>query len=330
MPPDDPNNPPNACGLYLYDTFGNLTLLHRDPEISSVTPIPVSPRRRPPASPQMVDWSTKKQGTFLLQNVYQGLAGVAPGDVARLRIVGVPPKVQPQMNEPRLGVSREDPGKFVLGTVPVEADGSAHFQVPSGIPLLFQVLDRDGLAIQTMRSLTYVQPGETLACIGCHEQRDTAPVPASIPLAALREPSLLTADPSGSWPLRFDQLVGPVLQTHCVSCHRPDAEDAAAAAFDLTPVAAYQSLLEFAGGDLKQLVFERDQSNVLDMPARQSRLYQMLTEPKGHYDVRLSAEDRIRLVTWMDTYAQYTGSFSEQQERELLELRVQHAHLLAE
>jgi cytochrome c553 len=330
MAPDDPNNPTNACGLYLYDTFGNLTLLHRDPTISSVTPIPVVPRPRPPASPSMVDWTTAKQGAFLIQDVYEGLQGVELGQVAGLRIVGVPPKVQPQMNAPSLGVSREDPGKFILGTVPVEADGSAHFQVPSGIPLFFQALDGDGLAIQTMRSLTYVQPGETLACVGCHEHRDTAPPPAAVPLAALRSPSPLEPAPSGSWPLRFDRLVGPVLDTQCVSCHRPDGQDAQAAAFDLTPSSAYQSLMEFADGQLHKLAFERDQSVVFDMPARQSRLYRMLTGTEEHYGVRLSADQRLRLATWMDTYAQRSGSFSEDQERELQTLRKRYAHLLNE
>jgi hypothetical protein len=329
MPPDDPKNPPHACGLYLYDAFGNLTLLHRDPHISSVTPIPLRPRQRPPASPSMVDWAAPQRGAFLVQDVYQGLPGVAPGEVARLRIIGVPPKVQPQMNQPSLGVSREDPGKFVLGTVPVEADGSAYFRIPSGIPVLFQALDRDGLAIQTMRSLTYVQPGETLACVGCHEHRDTAPLPAGLPLASQREPSKLVAAPSGSWPLRFDTLVGPVLQNHCVSCHRPDAEDPAAAQLDLTLPAAYQNLLEFAGGDLRKLAFERDRSYVFDTPARQSRLYAVLTDSEGHYDVQLSEEDRQRLVTWMDTYAQHAGSFSEEQEDELRQLHERHADLLA-
>ena len=146
----------------------------------------------------------------------------------------MPPKVQPHMNSPSLGVSAEDPGKFVLGTAPVEADGSAFFRVPSGVPVFFQALDADGLAVQTMRSLTYVQPGQTLACVGCHEQRDTAPLPRGLPLAALREPSQLTPGPDGSWPLRFDQLVQPVLDRHCVSCHKPGVENAAAAAFDLT------------------------------------------------------------------------------------------------
>ena len=329
MKAEDPRNPPNATGIYLYDAFGNLTLLHRDPAISSVWPVPVAARPVPRRIPDAVDWTGNQAGAFLVQDVYEGLDGVPRGTIHRLRIVGVPPKVQPQMNTPSLGVSAEDPGKFVLGTVPVQADGSALFRVPSGISVLFQALDGDGLAVQTMRSLTYVQPGQTLGCVGCHEHRDTAPRPTQIPLAAAREPSLLTPDPDGSWPLRFDQLVQPVLDRHCISCHRPGVEDAAAAAFDLTPAAAYQSLIEYADGDLRKLAFERDRSFVGQMPAQNSKLYRLLTAEAGHHDVRLPDDDRRRLVVWMDTYAQRLGSFSELQEEELRALREQVSALLA-
>ena len=78
-----------------------------------------------------------------------------------------------------------------------------------------------------MRTLTYVMPGQTLSCIGCHEHRDAAP-PAGKSAAGRRCASRrkLTPGPAGSWPLRFDQLVQPVLDRHCVACHRPDSKDA--------------------------------------------------------------------------------------------------------
>jgi len=321
MAADDPRNPRNAAGIYLYDAFGNLTLLHRDPEISSVSPIPIRRRQPPSVFPHTVDWDGPQRGGFLLQDIYQGMPEVPRGTIQQLRIVGVPPKVQPQMNSPRLGVSAEDPGKFILGTVPVEEDGSAHFEVPSGVPVLFQALDQDGLGIQTMRSLSYVQPGQTLGCVGCHEHRDTAPQPTAVPLAALREPSLPALEPEGTWPLRFDRLVQPVLDQHCIRCHSPDSRDPDASELDLTPARAYESLINFADRDLHNLAFERDRSIAGTMPAQNSRLYQLLTEPDGHYEVQLSKEDHHRLVVWMDTYAHVLGSFSEQQEQELVELR---------
>ena len=330
MQPDDPRNPRNALGIYLFDAWGNLTLLHRDPEISSMNPIPIRPRARPAAIADTVDWDGAQEGRFVLQDVYEGLDGVERGTIERLRVIGVPPKVQPHMNRPSLGVSREDPGKFVLGTVPVEKDGSAHFRVPSGIPVFFQALDADGVSVQTMRSLTYVQPNETLSCVGCHESRDSTPPAGRVPIATMRPPSRLKPAPSGSWPLRFDELVGPVLNARCVSCHEPGAEDAVAAKLDLTPARAYATLMSWRDGELRKLAFEKDRSTVGDSPSRKSRLLALLTADDGHHGVRLDANSRERLATWLDTYAQRLGTYSAEQERDLRALRQQLATLLEE
>ncbi len=313
-------NPVNAMGLYLYDAFGNQELLYRDAEISSGNPIPLRARPKPPQYANQAS-DAGREGRFFLQDVYQGLEGIPRGAVQRLRIVAVPPKVQPHMNTPNLGVSAEDPGKYLLGTVPVEADGSAHFRVPSGVSVFFQALDRNGLAVQTMRSLTYVQPKQTLACIGCHEHRDRAPPIGRSPLAGLREPSKILAGPSGSWPLRFDELVQPVLDRQCVRCHKPGGEDAKAAKIDLTPAKAYQTLLTFGGEDLKKKAFERDRSLPGECTAANSKLWALVAHDKGHEGVVLDADSRERLATWMDTYAHRQGSFSETQERQLRQIR---------
>ncbi|MHC4368024.1 MAG: HzsA-related protein [Planctomycetota bacterium] len=286
----DERNPVNPLGIYLYDAFGNLELLHRDPGIASMYPIPVRSRKKPPTHPRIVDWHGSQEGRFLVQDVYEGLEGIERGSVTSLRIVGVPPKTQPHMNSPKLGVSKEDPGKFVLGTVPVEQDGSAHFRVPSGIPVFFQALDRSGLAVQTMRSLTYVQPGQTLSCVGCHESRELAPIAAGRPLAVRRKPSRITPGPEGSWPLRFDRLVQPVLDKSCVSCHKPDSGNEKAARFVLTSEHSYDNLLSFADKDLEKLAFERDVSLVGRCVAVDSRLLALLTEAGGHEGVQLDGD----------------------------------------
>ncbi|MCD6394587.1 MAG: discoidin domain-containing protein [Planctomycetes bacterium] len=325
---NEQQNPSNATGIYLYDAFGNLELLHRDAKISGMYPIPIRPRPKPAEHPSTIDWDGPQQGSFLVQNVYLGLGGIAPGSIKRLRVIGVPPKVQPHMNQPSLGVSREDPGKFVLGTVPVEKDGSAYFGVPSGISIFFHALDADGLAVQTMRSLTYVQPNQTLACIGCHEPRDAAPLTNRRPIAALRPPSKLTPGPEGSWPLRFDTLVQPVLNNACIRCHCPKSTDENAHPLDLTAKNAYQNLLTFAENNLEKLAFEKDRSQVGDCPARRSKLLALLTTPTDHQGIRLTKDQYNRLTTWMDTYAQRQGSFSPQQEKELKNLRHQLANLL--
>ena len=342
LAPQGATNPVNAMGLYLFDAFGNLELLYRDPEISSMYPLPVKPRARPPVlssmAPPLGAASAATQSRILLLNVYEGLTGVARGAVKSLRIVGVPAKTQPVMNSPVLGMTHDDPGKFVIGTVPVAEDGSAYFQAPAGVGVFFQALDKDGLAIQTMRTLTYTQPGQVQSCVGCHEPRQTCPGNAGPnalkPRGAgdlAREPSKITVGPEGSWPLRFDQLVQPILDRRCVQCHRPDSTEAAKSALDLTPANAYESLVAYGQPSLRDHVLARynaGRSVVGEGAATTSPVLKLLRA--GHHGVPLDEDDLERLVTWMDTYGQVRGSFSDDQERRLRELRAEIAPLLDE
>ena len=323
--------PINSLGVYLFDTCGNLELLHRDAAISSMCPLPVKPRPRPPVLAAPAAWEADPAvGAMLLQDIYRGdLSGFPRGSVRRLRIVGVPPKTQPNMNTPLLGVTQDDPGKFILGTVPVEADGSAYFHVPAGMPLLFQALDDQRVALQTMRSAAYVPPGQTYACVGCHDHRQTAP-PARAALAAARSPSPIEPGPDGTWPLDFATLVQPVLEKHCVRCHKPGAP-ADGAKTNLTASAAYQTLIDYGGKtSLRQHVLDRwneRRSRAGAGAAATSPLLELLR--RGHYEVLLTAGERERLITWLDTYGQLRGSFSPEQEQRLRKLREQMKPLLA-
>ena len=55
-----------------------------------------------------------------------------------------------------------------------------------------------GDALQTMRSATHVQPGQTLSCVGCHDQRQDTPPTARSPLASLRAPSRINSTGSST------------------------------------------------------------------------------------------------------------------------------------
>jgi catechol 2,3-dioxygenase-like lactoylglutathione lyase family enzyme len=324
--------PTNGMGLYLFDAAGDLELLHRDPDITSESPVPIRPRPRPPVLIDRTYPDGPLEGRFLVSDVTHGLKTLKRGEVKALRIVAVPPKTHPTMNLPNLGLTAEDPGKCVLGTVPVEADGSAYFRVPAGVIFFFQALDARGIAVQTMRGATHVQPGQTLSCIGCHEHRGQAPPPKRS-AAFARAPSRITVGPEGSWPLRFDRLVQPVLERHCVRCHNPKSDDPRSARFDLTAAKAYGSLTGYGKPSLAEHALARNRQGFSVEgagAAATSPLLARLTDPKGHYDLKLDAEGLERLLTWMDTYAQRLGSFSEEQERELLELRRRHADLLIE
>ncbi|MBI3853939.1 MAG: discoidin domain-containing protein [Verrucomicrobia bacterium] len=325
--------PKNGMGLYLFNTDSGLELLYRDPEISSMYPIPLKPQPRPPVIASNVKWDGPQEGRFLVADVTRGLKTVQRGDVKALRIIAIPAKTQPWMNQPVMGLTHDDPGKAVLGTVPVEADGSAYFRVPSGVAFFFQALDARGMAVQTMRSATHVQPGQTLSCTGCHDPRKDTPPPSASPLASLREPSKITVGPEGSWTMRFDKLIQPVLDAQCVSCHNPKSDDVEAAKFDLTPEHAYKSLTLAGKPSLNDLVVSAYRDGVSTEghnPAIQSAVLRKLADPAGHAGVKLDRANLDRFVTWMDTYAQRTGTFSPEQEQELEHLRRAWAELLIE
>ena len=151
----------------------------------------------------------------------------------------------------------------------------------------------------------------------------------SRPIAASRPPSKIKPGPPGSWPLRFDTLVQPVLDKHCVSCHQPGGNEKAAARLDLTPAAAYDSLTAYGG--LRQQVYGKytaGRSIPGAVIAADSQLVKHLRA--GHQNVKLEQDDWERLFTWLDTYAQRLGSFSPDQEQHLTELKTKWKDLLDE
>lgn len=308
-------NRPNMFGIYLVDRFGNKELLYRDASIGSLWPMPLRPRPAAPALPSVVADDPSAEGTFLVQDVYASWPTVSDSRdrVKALRIVQVLPKTTPHANEPRVGWANASPGKQVLGTVPVEADGSAYFRAPAGIPLSFQALDERGMAIQTMRSLTYLQPGEQTSCVGCHEHRTTAPAPQAVALAAMREPSSIRPGPDGSKPLSYPLLVQPVLDKHCVTCHGGEKTEGK---IDLTGTPdgqfsrSYNALARLVPFSQWQGT-PQDNHEPLTHPnqfgARASRLMPLLLD--GHENVGLSAEEYERLITWMDANALFYGTF---------------------
>jgi hypothetical protein len=317
-------NPANAAGVYVFDAVGGLELLYRDAAISSMYPMPLASR---PVPPQHADITTDEhEGRFLLLNVNSGMPDVKPGSVKAIRIIAVPAKTHPSQEYPHIGVTGENPGKLVLGTVPVSADGSAYFRAPSGVNVFFQALDADGMAIRTMRTITYIQPGQTLSCVGCHDSRNNAP-PNSRPLALNSEPSKLHAAPAGSWPMRFDRLIQPVLDSQCVTCHKPGGQGAK---LDLTAADAWKNLVAAGKPSITEQVGMHYYTP--SMPgktvARDSYLLPMLKA--GHHGLKLDDASMRRLILWLDLYAQNRGAFSDEEEKAEIELRKKWAPMLEE
>ncbi len=312
----EPNaNAANMFGVYLMDRFGNKELIYRDLNIGSLWPTPLRARQRPPALASTLRETYKGEGTFFVQNVYESWPKLPQKEtIEQLRILQVMLKTTPHANTPRVGLANASPGKQVLGTVPVEPDGSAYFRAPAGVPLLFQVLDKRGMAVQTMRSLTYLQPGEHATCIGCHQYRSRAPNIRFSALARKRAPSTIAAGPDGSKPLSYPILVQPVLDKHCIKCHSGAKADGGVVltgepAGDFT--ASYNALaplVAFSQWKGSPKANSEPQTRPDRFGARASKLTALLLN--GHEGVELADEDVRRLATWMDANGLFYGTFN--------------------
>jgi hypothetical protein len=314
-------------GIYWIDRFGNRELLYRDPAISALSPMPLQPRPTPPVIPDATLQTAEarrqaaqpdRPATIAVMNVYDSEMPWPEGTrLTALRVIQVLPKSTPAPNEPRIGVAEQSNARAVLGTVPIEADGSAYFEAPAGKPLYFQTLDADGLAVQSMRSDTYVHAGGSLTCQGCHEPRTRAPRPAgNKPLALQRPPSKIQPEADGANPFNFVRLVQPVLEQNCVACH---AEKQALGLSGVSEgkhgftrsyanlAGKYGSYFDVLNGSINRGVHGGSRTVPGKFGARVSPLLPFLEE--GHYGVKLSTEDRRRVTLWLDCNSEFYGAY---------------------
>lgn len=312
-------------GIYLLDAFGNRELIYRDPEIACQNPIPLRARAMPPEIPGPVPDETAEEageGVLTVLNVYDSLKPwPEESTIDALRVFQVIPMSVPSGSLPheiglRLPTGKDSVivARYVLGTVPVEKDGSAHFKAPAGKELFFQALDKKGLAVQSMRSSTYLRPGEHLTCAGCHEPRHRTPLlPSEPPLALTRAPSEIVPDVDGTNPFSYPRLVQPVLDRHCVACHAENADTAPRLDREVVGkggqkwFASYHSLAPEFGfwsyGD-------RHRTTPGKFGARASKLYQLLQD--GHHDVKLSEEELHRITVWLDSCSVFYGVYEKE------------------
>ena len=195
--------------------------------------------------PSMVDYS-KNTGTYYVGNVYEGeaMAGVERGTVKQIRVValdyrayavGATVASESGSSDPYTPIATGNGAwdiKVVLGVATVYEDGSALFSVPSETPVYFQLLDKDGNMIQTMRSWSTLMPNEMYSCVGCHEDNNTAPPAGATVTQALKagvetlkaESWQLDTDPDFdpyTTDVGFDYLeeVQTIFDAKCISCH---------------------------------------------------------------------------------------------------------------
>jgi len=140
-----------------------------------------------------------------------------------------------------------------------------------------------------MRSVMQLQPGEQRSCVGCHENRKTAP--PNKPTRAARKALVdLAVPPWGAVPFSYEKVVQPALDRNCVRCHSPGKEGR----INLTGVldrekipASHRSLI--TGGWVHYFncshVVRHNKAAPMTFGALKSRLWTHLN--KGHKGVEL-------------------------------------------
>jgi len=305
--------------IYLVDVFDNMVLLHHADGWGLLDAIPLRPTARPKVIPDKID-PDGTEAVVVLTDLYRGagLTGVPRGTIKTLRLITYHYCYQGLGGQyDRVGLDGPWDVRCVLGTVPVEPDGSAAFRVPANMPIGLQPLDGEGKAVQLMRSWFVGMPGEVVSCIGCHEPQNTIS-PVRPTAAGRREPVRIIPFYGPRRGFSFAREVQPVLDRYCVGCHDgrkrsdgrliPDLRTAPQRKYGagrFTP--SYMALRRL----VRTPTMEPDMHMLApgDFHADTTELVQMLS--KGHHGVKLDAEAWDRLITWIDLSTPAHGTWRE-------------------
>ncbi len=301
--------------ILLLDSQGTLEPIytHKGDEGQLHEPRPIQPRPREPILPRRAN-PAKPVGHYVLSDIYnsRNLAGVHRGEIKKLLVLETLPKQVNFSGGPDL---LSWLGTFslerVLGTVPVEPDGSAYFEVPPGRQLFFVALDEKDLSVKRMHSFTSLMPGEVMSCVGCHEERQKTPEQRGVNVlqALQRPPSRI--QPFEGFPdvIDFSRDIQPILDAHCVRCHDYSRrEGKVVLAGDLGPhwSHSYYNLLAF------RLVAD-GRNGLGNYPPRTigssaSRLLKLVDG--SHYGAKVSEREWRMLWLWIESGATYAGSYA--------------------
>ena len=308
--------------LQLIDRFGTRVMVHRDPEISCYSPMPVGARLRPAIRPSMIE--PDRPARFMLQDIYRGMKGVQRGTVQKLRVVettarisGIPPGGRWWNQAFLVSWQGSYDVKNVLGTVPVDPDGSAYFEAPPGKALYVQALDADDRLVQSMRTFVQAAPGVTRSCSGCHIEDDdlAPPSPGALPAALTRDPSRISPEAWGNGFVDYPTDIQPILDRRCVRCH--GGEEGIAGGIDLSGgwtwafSISYETLLKNTlTGFLNCNNDAEKTAGILPPRAHGSGQAPLATLLLDGHKERLKEMPRAeiaRLLTWMDLNGNYYG-----------------------
>ncbi|MCF6286341.1 MAG: hypothetical protein L3K26_14290, partial [Candidatus Hydrogenedentes bacterium] len=210
--------------ILVMDGAGNTDVIYEYKGAGGIhEPRPVVPRKREPIIATQTD-QDKATGELILMDAHKGqhMEGVNPGDIKKLLVLEVLPKPVNFSGGPDL---LSWLGTFtlqrVMGTVPVEEDGSAYFEVPANRSFFLVALDENDLSVKRMQSFLSVAPGERLSCVGCHDTRSYAPVSTdrNMVVATQRPPSVIEKFEGFPDVIDFNRDIQPILDNNCVACH---------------------------------------------------------------------------------------------------------------
>jgi len=299
-------------GIYLVDVFDNIVPICVEPGVAMLEPVPLRKTKRPPVIPDRVD-TKRKDAIVSLSDIYvgDGLKGVPRGTVKKLRLFAFDYGYQGLANHTYIGMEGPWDVHRILGEVDMESDGSSMFRVPANTPIAVQPLDKDGKALQLMRSWFVAMPGENLSCVGCHENLNDTP-PIYNTLATKKAPQDIKPWFGPARGFSFDREVQPVLDRYCVGCHNDKPRDGKQLV-DLrqdnvqTFSRAYKALQNHVrrpGPESDYHMFP-----AAEYYADTSPLIQMLY--KGHHGVQPDREAYERLYAWIDLNVPYYGTWGE-------------------
>lgn len=297
-------------GIYLVDKFDNVTCLHKMEGEGYISPIAVRKTVTPPAIPDRVKLDDK-QATVFIQDIYEGegLKGIPRGTVKSLRLHAYEyAYVQTQSDHNWHGIQSGWDIKRMLGTVPVEEDGSVIFKIPANTPVSIQPLDKDGVAVQWMRSWLTGQPGEIVSCVGCHEDQNQIVIPKRV-IASQKAPHALTPPEGGTRSFTFDLEVQPILDRACIACHNGEGK-----AFDLR--GGKKDGRGYGTSYLNLHPYVHRQGGEGDMVVLYPYEYHPNTSElvrlskKGHYNVQLTDAEWRKIYNWIDYNAPDKGYFN--------------------
>lgn len=299
--------------LVLLDRFGNKELLAehallpcaQDERLRIIDPIPLRARATPPNIPPRTARpgdADHRPATIAVMNVYDSdLPFPLDVKIKWLRVTQNILKENHQIGLPMIGYERENTPRIPLGIVPVEADGSVYFEAPVAKELIFQVLDENFRAVQSMRSVAFAHPGEQLSCQGCHEKTRQAPQLSRAPLAMQRAPSKLQPELGHIEPISYYRQIKPIFEKSCVPCHTKEKKGP----LDMSHAALRDDAFWFSGAMGLGMTSEYSgiHGGSRTIPgrfgARNCKLGNALTNEVHLKSV--SAEDRHAVYLWLDS-----------------------------